>query len=53
MKPQRKYRLGRASNNYWGGGVKPVLRATNLIFRYGINLNNKKKNKSIRDALKH
>ena len=32
MKPQRKYRLGTVSNNYWGegGGVKPVLRGANL-----------------------
>ena len=35
MNPQRKYRLGMASNNYWGWGgggrgVKPVLRGPNL-----------------------
>ena len=28
MKPQRKYRLGTASNNYWG--FKPILRGPNL-----------------------
>ena len=28
MKPQRKYRLGTTSNNYWG--LKPVLRGPNL-----------------------
>ena len=28
MKPQRKYRLGTASNNNWG--FKPVLRGPNL-----------------------
>ena len=43
MKPQRKYRLGTTSNNYWGGLNWFYWAPTfTLIFRNGINLNNKK-----------
>ena len=49
MKPQRKYRLGTASNNYmWGGGRLNRFYGAptfTLIFRYGINLNKKTKKK--------
>ena len=46
MKPQRKYRIETASNNYWGGGGMGDLNrfygapTFTLIFRYGINKNN-------------